>query len=132
MRNLKRNQQKLYYSLYKGKVPIIDDDGYETGDYEAGYDIPVSFYANISAARGSSDADMFGINLSYEKTICTCDMDLPITDGTLIWNSRPELKSDGTVDAELSDYVVVKKAKSINSISYAVKQRQKNMGFTNG
>lgn len=132
MRNLKRNQQKLYYSLYKDKVQIIDDDGYETGDYKTGYDNPVLFYANISAARGSSDADMFGINLSYEKTICTCDMDLQITDGTLIWDSKPRLKSDGAVDEESADYVVVKVARSINSISYAVKQRQKSGGVTNG
>lgn len=51
MRNLKRNTKKLWYSNYTENVPILDENGDETGDYDNGYSSPTFFYASLSAKR---------------------------------------------------------------------------------
>ena len=41
MRLVKRNLRTIYYSLYSDRLPILDDDGYETGETGIGYEDPV-------------------------------------------------------------------------------------------
>ena len=102
MRNLKKNSKKLWYSNYSGRVPIVDENGDETGDYIGGYASPVAFLATLSASRGNAYADMFGTNLSYTRTLATVEK-LPIKEESLIWVSEPVMKADGTVDEESAD-----------------------------
>lgn len=134
MRNLKKNQQKLFYSMYVGRVQVLDGEGYETGDYEAGYSAPVSFSANISAGRGDAQNEVFGKELDFARTISTTDMTCPINEHSLIWiETDPVLKPDGTADPDSADYTVVARpAKSLNSIMIAIKWRQKNGGRVGG
>ena len=42
MRNLKKNETKLWYSNYGKGNPILDENGDETGDYDSGYGSPFS------------------------------------------------------------------------------------------
>lgn len=130
MRSLKRNEQSFWYAQYNGKTPILDSDGYETGDYETGYSAPVSFSANISAGKGSSQEEVFGKELEFSRTISTTDMTCPINEHSLIWiETEPVLKPDGTADPDSADYMVVTKpARSLNSIMVAIKWRQKSGG----
>lgn len=134
MRLLKQNEQHLWYAQYNNKIPILDSDGYETGDYEAGYLAPVSFSANISAGKGSSQEEVFGKELDFTRTISTTDMTCPINEHSLIWiETEPVLKSDGTADPNSADYTVATKpARSLNSIMIAIKLRQKNGGGVGG
>lgn len=140
MRSLKKNQQKLWYSTYSeeiklyqrdenGSIIYMDIDGIqepvEIGT-KAGYNNPVSFYANISAAKGSSDSEVFGVSLDYTKTISTCDMTLPISETSLIWfETEPRYNADGTVDSSSADYAVVAIARSLNNVVYAIKKLAK-------
>lgn len=140
MRSLKKNQKKLWYSLYDNSIPVYeaDENGnivfievngkpvpVETGDTRAGYTQPALFYANISAAKGSSSNEVFGINLEYTKSISTTDMTLPINEATRIWDNEPIINDDGSVDGENADYAVVQVAMSLNGICYAVKSLPK-------
>lgn len=140
MRSLWKNMQKLYYSLYFEQITIYekDSDGniiYDEIDGElypriiaerAGYGEPKEFYANISAAKGSSDSEVFGVSLDYTKTISTTDMTLPISETSLIWyETTPIIKDDGTVDESSADYAIVAVAKSLNNVVYAIKKRAK-------
>lgn len=140
MRSLRKNQQKMYYSTYAGQITIYqrDESGniiYDEVDGElfprelatkAGYSNPVSFYANISAAKGSSDSEVFGVSLDYTKTIATADMTLLISETSLIWyETEPVIKADGTVDEATADYAVVAVARSLNNVVYAIKKRAK-------
>ena len=81
MRGLKRNQKTLYYQLYQNNVPIYETDldgnivtdpitgePLLTGETKVGYSAPVEFRANVSANRGESSSDPFGIDLLYDKT----------------------------------------------------------------
>lgn len=128
MRTLRRNQKKLWYASYTGDNPITDENGDFTGDTAPEYSTPVAFYANASAARGTSQDEVFGKNLIYSRSIVTCDMTLPIDEHSLIWiEKEPVKKSDGTFDYESADYSVVQVAKNINSVAYAVSKLPENV-----
>lgn len=140
MRSLKKNMQKLYYSLYSDQITEYETDGagnivYDEIDGEqiprikaerAGYNNPVLFNANISAAKGTSDAEVFGVALDYTKTISTTDMTLPISETSLIWfETEPVYRQDDAVDESSADYSVVAVARSLNNVVYALKKRAK-------
>lgn len=131
MRSLKKNQQKLYYATYNNKKPIIDENNDFTGDCTTGYNKPVVFYANISAGKGSSGAEVFGKNIDFTRSISSTDMSLPIDEFSLIWfETKPVLLPDGTADPDSADYTVAAPvARSLNSLMIALKKRKKN---TNG
>lgn len=125
MRNLKKNETKLWYSNYGKGNPILDENGDETGDYDSGYGSPVSFFATLSASKGTAYADVFGTNLDYTRTLSTVQK-LPITEESLIWKSEPALNADGTVDKESADYTVAGIADGLNELVVALKARKKN------
>lgn len=143
MRSLKKNKQNLWYSTYADQITIYqrDENGnikyFDDGEgnlipieieTKAGYNNPVSFYANISAAKGSSDSEVFGVSLDYTKTIFTCDMTLPISETSLLWyETEPKYNADGTVDSSSADYAVVAIARSLNNVVYAIKKLAKEV-----
>ena len=140
MRDCKKNQQELYYSTYSDQITEYyrDSEGniiYDEIDGElipsikserAGYNTPVPFYANISAGKGTSQEEVFGVSLDYTKTVSTTDMDLPISETSLIWfETEPTYNADGAVNEASADYSVVGIAKSLNNVVYALKKRAK-------
>lgn len=125
MRNLKKNTKKLWYSNYSGKIPILDENGDKTGDYESGYTVPISFLATLSASRGNAYADMFGTNIDYTRTLSTVEK-LPIREESLIWVNEPAMNPDGTVDSESADYSVTGIAEGLVRVVIALKARKKN------
>ena len=122
MRTLERNKQRLYYSLYEGKKKIYDINGDIAGECES-YSYPVEFFANISPNKGESNAEPFGANLDYTRTICTNE-ELPIDEHSIILfeTDISEWEDDGST----ADYDVVAVAKSLNSTLYALRKRVKN------
>ena len=123
MRTMKRNKRKMYYSLYLGKFEITDRNGDLTGEKEDEYSVPVEFKANISPNKGESSIEPFGVDINYSRVICTNE-DLPIDEHTLIWleTEPPDKVNDGAT----ADYIVVRKADSLNSTLFAVRKRTKN------
>lgn len=125
MRNLKKNTRRLWYSNYSSDVPILDENGDETGDYDSGYSTPVPFYASLSASKGNAYADVFGTNLDYSRTLSTVE-NLSITEESIIWKNEPTMNADGTVDEESADYTVAGIADGLNGLVVALKARKKN------
>lgn len=109
-----QNKQKFWYALYKSIEDATDADGYKTGGKTKTYYAPVPMEANISAARGTSEVEQFGINSTYSRTIVTDQMDCPIDTATKLWIGVP------TTDPY--NYRVVQIAKSLNSITYAIQE----------
>ena len=119
MRTAQRNSQKIYYSLYLGKTPIIGEYGNQTGEYDLIYGDIKPFDINVSAARGTSEVEQFGINLNYSRTMVTHDMTCPINVESRLWIEK-EAMIDNVETPH--NYVVLAVAKSINSITYAIKE----------
>lgn len=121
MKTLKRNQRSFWYANISSQASLTDEYGNETGEIGISYDSPAEFFANISAARGTADLDAFGINANYSKTIVTEDLTLPIDKSTILWiDVEPD--ANGEAGDIKHDYVVVAVAKSINSLTIAIKE----------
>lgn len=121
MKALLRNKRTFYYANIDSSSRPTDKYGNETSEVSITYTAPVSVTANISAARGTADLDAFGIGANYSKTIVTEDMTLPIDKSTILWiDSVPD--ANGEAGEIKHDYVVVAVAKSVNSITIAIKE----------
>lgn len=117
MKLMKRNLTPVYYCLYSDRQPIMDDDGYETGEYGVGYGKAVKLMCSVSPATGYAQAEMFGSLESYDKVLITDDMTCPIDENTVLFiDKEPEFEGG----KPKFDYKVRRVAKSLNAISYAV------------
>lgn len=114
MRNLNRNKQAIYYALYTGMEEATDSNGLYTGELVGTYSDPVKIMASVSASRGTSDVDLFGINESYSNTVIVDDMTCPISETSRLWiGVSPD-------DNTPHNYEVPVVARSLNHITYAV------------
>lgn len=121
MKSLKRNERRFWYANILSVTKALDDYGNETGEKDITYSAPVKCFANVSASRGTTDLDAFGINANYSRTITTNDLTLPIDKSTIIWvDAEPDAK--GEAGEIKHDYVVVGVAPSINSLTIALKE----------
>jgi len=141
MRCLKRNMKTFWYCLYESSEDIEDEYGNITGEKVAHYAPAVSMTANISAATGQAQTELFGNLDSYDKVIVTDNLNCPIDEHTVLFiDKEPEydeeeteetvegdaLYGDQTVTKVIRrpkyDYIVKRVAKSLNSISIAVRK----------
>ena len=130
MRCLLRNKSRFFYSVYIGKVPVKDEYGNVTGEDESQLGNPTEGYANISAAKGETQTRQFGENESYDKVIVLDDVNTAIDEYSVLWiDSEPQLNEDGSLALNSKDevitpydYVVTRKAVSLNSVSIAVRK----------
>lgn len=121
MKALERNKREFWYANISAQTAATDEYGNETGEQVLTYTAPVSATANVSAARGTTDLDAFGINANYSKTIVTDDLTLPIDKSSILWiDCEPD--KDGEAGTVKHDYVVVAVAKSLNSLTIAIKE----------
>ena len=120
MEALQRNKRTFYYSLYKSKEEQVVNGEY-TGTYAITYEAPVLMKANISASRGTAELEQFGINADYSKTIVTDDVNCPIDEHSILWIGRTP-DSNGEAGTVKHNYVVAAVARSLNSVTYAVRE----------
>lgn len=119
MKALARNKQTLYYATYSGLESDYDAYGNYTGQLSPSYSSPVEVRMNISPAKGTADLEQFGISEQYDKVLVTDDMDCPITETSILWIDT----TPGTTEnPNPYNYAVVRVAKSLNSISFAVRK----------
>ena len=121
IKDLKANQREFYYQLFRGEQPIIDEDGYDTGETEISYSEPIKAEAMIS--ENTSDvADMpFGRDCQYDKMISTVQ-DLPIDEfSKLFVDVVPIIEEDGSTLTK-PDYEVIRVAKGIYQKVWAIKK----------
>jgi len=114
-----RNDSTFYYCLFDDTETLYDDYGNESG-LRTIYGEPVEMYANISPATGAAQTEQFGNLENYDKVIITRDMDCPIDENSVLFiDKEPEYSLD---DDPMYDYTVRRVAKSLNSISIAVRK----------
>ena len=120
MRTLRRNKIRIFYANYRNKIPLKDEYGNLTGEYEISYTNPMEMCANISAARGEATTRQFGDDESYDRIIVLDDPNFPIAVTSVLWiDTLPEISEDGGTKTP-HDYIVKQVATSLNSVSIAV------------
>lgn len=130
MRCMRRNKTSFFYALYEGKEVLKDEYGNESGEYTVKYTAPLELKANISAAVGETNTRQFGEGEQYDKVIVMDTPDAPIDEHSVLWiDTIPQLTESGELacneDGEVItpwDYEVKKVARSLNSVSYAVRK----------
>ena len=141
MRMLKKNKQKLHYSLFLEERPeyaldefgnkiieYVDEEGNEyyreTGETERVYSLPVEFLGNISMSGGEAEAMEFGLNTAdYEAVLIVEKGLLHIDESSLIWfESEPVINDNGLVDYVTADYSIIKISPSLNVDKYVLKK----------
>lgn len=137
MRDLRRNQKTIYYTLYQDSVPVyeLDENGkiiyveingekvpVETGETTSGYSEVKEFSFNVSASKGETENNVFGKSLDYDKVLLTHNTACEIDEYSRLWiDTKPFMGNDGKTDSE-PEYEVKRVAKSLNHIMYAVKK----------
>ena len=121
MRGCERNKRKLWYSLYLGKQPVIDEGGKKTGEYNLSFSNPVQLYANYSAGTDTLTIGEYGIQEKYDRMLVVFDKDCPIAEDTRIWiNQDPVTIEDGEPVYHPHNYVVSAKQDGLNNIRYGL------------
>ena len=99
---------------------MTDEYGNVTGEKMVTYQAATPMDANISQATGQSNIEQFGNLENYDKVIVTADMDCPIDENSVLFiDKAPEFTISGV---PIYDYTVRRVAKSLNSISIAVRK----------
>lgn len=120
MRTLKRNMVSFWYSLYRESEPARDENGLLTGEKTSSYSTPETAWANISPAGSAVTVQPFGTDIRYDKTIVMADPKFPVDEHSLLrLDGDPEYDSGGNL---IPDHIVVRVSRSLNSVSYAVRQ----------
>lgn len=112
MRDLKRNQQTIWYSLLN--VAEETDEWGNTHDVKS-YGEPVECKMTLSANKGEISAQAFGADLKYDREMSTHDMDCPIDEYSRLW-------IDGRSITDTHNYIVKGVSKSLNCIRYAIER----------
>lgn len=128
MRCLARFQKTYYYAPYEEVVPIYDDYGNETGEYETVFTKPVPFKASISAARGLAETLQFGETLVYDKTLVMEKLPYGFNEYSRLWiETKPQLDGAGNLIKNAKgeyltthDYEVSKIAQGSEYVSVAI------------
>ena len=112
MRDLKRNQQTIWYSLLN--VSTGEDEWGNTENIKE-YGEPIKMQISVSANKGETSQQAFGTDLEYDREMTTHDMSCPIDEYTHLW-------IDGRNTNDTHNYIVKAVSKSLNCIRYAIKK----------
>lgn len=147
MRSLKKNKQRMFYSLQGKLYPVYqrDDDGniiyytdsegnqipLETGENSVGYSEAIEFFGNIGGRLYDAFVAAFGTDnsKSYAQLVTDRDEFPDFKNGTLIWlDSEVEYKDEEKtiVDGDSADYVIRGVLKeSLNEDAYYLQKLNK-------
>ena len=112
MRDLKRNKQKIWYSLLN--VSAATDEWGNTEDVKT-YGEPAQMFISISGNKGQASQQAFGTDLKYDREMSTHDMNCPIDEYSHLW-------LDGRSTNETHNYIVKAISKTLNCIRYAIEK----------
>ena len=115
MRSLLRNQQPVFYKLYKGQEEIMDEWNNPTGSFLPIYSELKSAMLCVSPNKGSSEVEQFGSLEDYDRTATTADTSCEIDEDSVLWVDGAD--TDGPYN-----YIVKLRAVWKNSVQLAIKR----------
>lgn len=117
MKLMKRNSRMFWYRLALGEgEPIVDDDGFTTGEGNITYGAPVAMMACINPAEGRVWSEEYGLREDYDKLLIIEDMNCPINEDSVLYiDTAPEYDGQGNV-TNSHDYIVQRIAPALNHV----------------
>lgn len=147
MRTVRRNAIPMKYSLYIGRVDIVetDSDGnpkfykdrdgnitYLTDEKREIYSTPMDFHANFSTSGGEAQDQEYGLDISdFDGVAIYQKQAYPITEGSIIWKDS-EVEYDGEnmyYTTDLHNLIEVHAPKK-TSADYVCKKVDDSLNFT--
>ena len=126
MRNLILNKVQFKYLNYIGEEKAKDSQGlYYTGETIITYTRPKMIMGHISGARGSSQVEVFGTDIKYDKTILLTKKEFEqtkINENSVFFIDKKVAYENGV---PLYDYRVVRIAETINEVVIAIEKVSK-------
>ena len=119
MRTLERNKKQFWYANFQGKTEIIKD-GLHTAEYATAYSPWKPCRGNVSPAKGYNSAELFGNDISYDRVIVLEGINLEIDENTVLAIDIEPNERETIFVPPIFDYVVTRKAQSLNFTSLAV------------
>lgn len=122
MRNLIKNTKSILALNYKGEEKLIDDDGNYTGEVEIKYFPAQAIRVSVSGARGSSQSEIFGTDIQYDKTLCLSMADFKrygFDENTVFFIDKKLEYNEGM---PLYNYRVERIAEVLNEVVIAVRK----------
>ena len=113
MKTLERNKRTFYYATYQGEQMLTDEEGNFTGERGITYSEPVEVRGYVSPANGGANAEVFGTQLAYDKTIILNGGNWPIDENTVLY-------IDVAPGSGRYDYKVTGVAESLNHTTIAI------------
>ena len=80
MRALERNKRTLHYAVYVREEPLLDEQGFETGESQPIYGEIMELRCNISPATGEEAVEAFGTYANYSRAVCVADNNCPLAE----------------------------------------------------
>ena len=114
MRLLERSKKKIYYKTYVETKEIVDENGYLTGEKEDIYSDFKEEKVSISVTKSQDSFEPFGTSLVYDHTMYSDNLNCEIDEHSILWIDNPLENSN--------NYIVVKKATSLNHLIYAIRK----------
>ena len=114
MRCLGKEKQTVYISKKLPSMPIIDENGYETGEYYSVYDEPVKLYLNVKPITDIAERQAFGedVNSILKAVYTLYDVSgYEISEFDAVWvrvKPNGNLKDDDSEKAMNNNYFVYK------------------------
>lgn len=130
MRNLKRNQTSITYLNYVKDDDVLDEEGFKTGEKKVVYTRAQEIKAHVSGAKGSSMVEVFGTDISYDKTVLIDKADFvkaKINENSVFFIDTAVKYEDSV---PLYDYRVKRIAETINQVLIAVEKVSANESHT--
>lgn len=121
MRCLDRNKVDFYYCPFIKRMPVLDKDGFETGESRVVYGKATVCRGNVSKTYGEAQVEQFGNSTEYDRVVLVEAVDCPIDENTVLFiDCDPTYDKDGN---PMYNYIVKRVAHSLSSgSSYAVKK----------
>ena len=107
-RLLRKNMKPFWYAPYESKEMMVDEWGNSTGEPIIIRSNPIKHKGSISAGRGLSDVDVFGINSTHDRTIALSGIKHNIDEAAVFWIDKdPEIDNEGKPTVA-HDYMVAR------------------------
>lgn len=129
MRNLAKNKQTISYLNFIRTEKVKDDNNHYTSEKIVIYTKAKQIKAHVSGAKGSSMVEVFGTDISYDKTILLTKSEFKatkITENSVFFIDTPVAYADENHYVPLYDYRVRRIAVTINEVLIAIEKVSAN------